>query len=140
MRTMRCKILALGLIPVAIMFGGLHNILMAQEEEILTGVIKAVQWHDEGDVIAAILVITTNEEDDEGKLTTYVDEYKILDDRIGQQLFKYDGETVEVAGVFLEEDDGIIYLKVKSYRIIESEEEDPEEEYPNEDEIEEPPQ
>jgi hypothetical protein len=116
----------------------------AQEEEILTGVVKAVQWHDEGEVIAAVFVITSNEEDEEGKLTTYIDEYLILDDRVGQQLFMYDGETVEVSGIFLEEDDGTILLKVKSYRIIESDEEeineeDPIEDYPNEDELEEPP-
>jgi len=140
MSTIRCKKYYFLLIPVVILLNGLYNSSQAQEEEIFTGAIKAVQWHDEGDVMAAVLVITTNEEDDEGQLTTYIDEYKILNDRIGQQLFKYDGESVEVSGVFLEENDGTIYLKVKSYRIIESEEESPEEEYPDEDEIGEPPQ
>ena len=140
MRSMRRYILNFVLIPVAILLGGLYTILLAQEEEILTGAIKAVQWRDESDVIAAAQVITTDEEDEEGKLTTYVEEYKIMNDRIGEQLYKYDGETVEVTGVFLEHDDGSIYLKVKSYRIIESGEEEPDEEYPDEEEIEEPPQ
>jgi hypothetical protein len=118
---------------------------VAQEEEIFIGVVKAVQWLDEGEVIAAVLVITTDEEDEEGKLSTYIDEYQILDDRMGKKLFELDGETVEVTAIFLEEDDGKILLKVNSYRLIESNneennEEDSDEEYPNEDELEEPPQ
>jgi hypothetical protein len=148
MKAIKCNVLTVALANVVILFIGLCNNALAQEEEILTGVVKAVQWHDDGDVIAAVLVVTTDDEDEEGKLTTYIDEYSILDDRIGQQLFKYDGESVEVEGKFLEDDDGVIFLKIISYRIIESEEElyeensgeeDPNEEYPNEDELEEPP-
>ena len=144
MKTIECKVLTIFLVNVAILFGGMCNNALAQEEEILIGVVKAIQWLDEGEVIAAVLVITSDEEDEEGKLATYIDEYQILDDRIGKELFELDGETVEVTCIFLEEDDGTILVKVKSYRIIESNneevnKEDPSAEYPNEDELEEPP-
>lgn len=121
------------------------NNIFAQDEEILTGVVKATDWQG-GEVIAASLVITSDEEDEEGKLTTYIDEYQIIDDQMGKELFELDGEPVVVKGVFLEEDDGIILLKVRSYKLVDSnnendseEDEDPNDDYPEEEEPEEPP-
>jgi hypothetical protein len=97
---------------------------LAQEEENLVGVVKAVQWQDESKVIAAVLVVTTDEEDEEGKLSTYIDEYQIMDNRLGKELFEMDGETVKVSGIFVEKDDDTILLQVKSYEIIEAEQEE----------------
>ena len=94
-------------------------------------------------MIAANLVIITEVENDNGKFTTYIDEFKLLDDKKSKELFKLNGETVEVHGVFVEEDDGTVYLQVKSYKLIKSKdeeinEEDPNVEHPNGDESEEP--
>jgi len=89
--------------------------VMAQEEETFTGTIKAVSWNDEEEVIAVVLVVVTEEEDDEGNITSYTDEFPIVNDVMGKQLFKLDGQTVDVTGVFLEDEDGTVSLKVTSY-------------------------
>jgi hypothetical protein len=113
---------------------------LAQEEENLVGVVKAVQWQDESKVIAAVLVVTTEEEDEEGNLTTYIDEYRIMDNLKGKELFELDGETVKVSGSFVEKDDGTILLKVKSYVIIENNQDELIEEDLDEDNTEEEPE
>ena len=117
----------------------LLNYGSAQDKELLTGIVKATEWQD-NKVTAALLVITTDEENEEGKLTTYIDQYMILDNQIGKQLFKLNGKKVEVSAVFLEEDNGTVHLKVNSYRILNSDEEILEEEDIDEEELEEPPQ
>jgi hypothetical protein len=128
------------LISFLIILGWSSLSLLAQEGEILTGVVKAVQWLDEEEVIAAVLVVTSNDEDEEGKLTTYIDEYNILDDPVGKELYELDGETVIVKGTFIEKNDGTVLLKVISYKILDLEsEEDSDEEFPEDEDIEEPP-
>jgi hypothetical protein len=116
----------------------LPGLALAQEEEELIGVVKATEWEDD-EVVSAVLMVTSEVEDEEGEVSTYIDEYMILDDRTGKELFKLNGKTVEVNAVFLEEDDGTVYLKVNSYLVIDANEEDPGEEDYDEEEIEEPP-
>ena len=111
---------------------GLTTNLVAQEEEIITGTVKANKWNDAEEVISAVLEVVTEDEDDEGKIITYLEEYSIEDNTVGRRLIQLDGETVEVVCKIIENDDGSIYLKVKSFNIIELEEEEPEADEPDE--------
>ncbi len=115
-----------------------YHFALAQEEEQLIGVVKATEWEDD-EVVSAVLVITSEVEDEEGEISTYIDEFTILDSKIGKELFRLNGRTVEVSAVFLEEDDGTVYLQVNSYLVIDAKEEDPGEEDYDDEETEEPP-
>jgi len=115
-----------------------YHFTLAQDEEKLIGVVKATEWEDD-EVVSAVLVITSEVEDEEGELSTYIDEFTILDNKTGKELFRLNGRTVEVSAVFLEEDDGTVYLQVNSYLVIDANEEDPGEEDYDDEETEEPP-
>lgn len=123
MKTIKRNVLRGFLITLVVLLSILAKDSVAQEEEILTGLVKAVNWKKSGEVTAAVLVVISNEEDDKGNITTYKEKYLIEDDITGRELFETIGETVEVKGEIHEFEDGAISLKVISYVLIESEEE-----------------
>lgn len=138
MKTFKMNLLFFILFATLIILVLLPANSQAQDEEQIIGVVKATDWQDDK-VVSAALLITSEEEDEEGQASTYVEEYPILDNKTGKELFKLDGQTVEVSAVFLEEDDGTIYLKVNSYRLLDNKNQDPGDEDIDEEEIEEPP-
>ena len=105
------------------LISGMAMNVLSDEEVTLTGVVQATNWENEK-VIEALLVVTYEEENDEGEVTTYTEDYIIIDDEIGQQLFEHDGETVEVVGIVEEDDNDILYIYVKSFQVINDEEEE----------------
>ena len=106
--------------------------LFAQDEEIFIGLVRSTEWNDAGGVTAAVLKVESEDVDEDGKTITYTEEFVINNDFNGKQLFELDGETVEVTCNIIENDDGLVYLKVISFNLVESDEEDFEEEEPEE--------
>jgi hypothetical protein len=105
--------------------------LIAQDDETITGMIKGNDWDDDGNVIGAALVFDIEEEDEQGDIEILTTEYLIKDDDMGKQLYEFDGKTVEVIGVVSEDDEGVVFLKVKSFILVdkgndEAEDEEPE--------------
>jgi len=119
-------------ITLAILLSIFTERSLAQEQVTLFGFVKAIDWNDDGDVIAVALVYDIQEENDEGDIETYTVEYLIEDDNIGGKLLEHDGETVEVTGNLSEDEAGSYYLKVKSFKLITNEDEDSPEENPEE--------
>ena len=106
--------------------------LMAQDTENLTGIVKAVEWDDDGNVIGAALVMDVEEENEDGDVEVISVEYLIKDNAVGKKLFANEGKAVEVSAVVSEDDEGIFYINVKSFKVLEKNEPDSEVEEPDE--------
>jgi hypothetical protein len=106
--------------------------LIAQDEETYTGVVKGVEWDDDGNTIAAVLVFDFEEENELGDIETITIEYIIEDDDMGKQLYELVGKTVEVIGVLSEDDEGQNLLKVESFTLINMNDDETEVEEPEE--------
>lgn len=102
----------------------------AQEDEDYLAKVKATEYDEDYNVINAVLLVEFEEEDDEGNINTFEEQYKIEVDKIGKKLLELDGATIKFTGTFIENDDGSVAVKVKSFNIInaaeQSEEDEPE--------------
>jgi hypothetical protein len=120
MKILKKNTLIVFIINVTILMSVMTGRSQAQWEEIIIGNVKATQWSTDDGVLAAVLLVSGEEENYEGDVITHIDEYVILDTNTGKELFELDGEIVEVKCIFLEANGGIIYLKINSYSLIES--------------------
>ncbi len=106
--------------------------LMAQDVETYTGMVKGIDWDDDGNVLSAALVFDLEEEDEDGNIETLSVEFLIEDDAIGKQLYELDGRAVEVVGEVSEDDEGVVSIKVKSFKIVAFDDEESSDDEPEE--------
>ena len=77
------------------------------KERTIIGYVTATDW-DLDDVVSEVSIETDS------------DDYVVEDSGLGKELFDLLGEEVEVAGTVTEDGDGIKYIRVISYKLIES--------------------
>ncbi len=93
-----------------------------QSEKTITGVISAIEWDDNDNVIGIAISVTVESEDD-----TEVVDYIIGDTEKGKELFNYIDKKVKAVGTVKTDEDGNLWIDVNKYTIISSEEESEEE-------------
>jgi len=101
--------------------------LFAQDYDEYYAFVRATEYDENNNVVNAVLIVEYEEEDDEGDVNVYKEEYNIEKDTIGKKLFEMDGCTIKFTGIFTEKEDGSAFVKVESFSIIntdEGEEED----------------
>jgi hypothetical protein len=103
---------------------GIIKSSFTQEIIILKGTIEVIKMFDEEEIDYAVLKVISSVTDDEGKISTSIEEYPIEDNAVGKRLYKLDGETVEVTGSIFEDNYGPVWLSVKSFKVIKQEEDE----------------
>jgi len=81
---------------------------MGEDEATITGYVSATDWGPDDDVTAV-------------RIETENDEYDVIDDDIGEELYNLLDCEVEVTGVIQEEKDGTKSIAVTSYEVISEE-------------------
>jgi hypothetical protein len=92
------------------------------KEVTIRGFVSADDWDGRKRVIA--ISITTDDED-----------YRVELDKVGEELFDYLDEDVEVTGTVRQEKDGHRYIRVSHYEVLEEETYESEYGSPDEDDI-----
>jgi uncharacterized membrane protein YcgQ (UPF0703/DUF1980 family) len=96
-----------------------------QKEETITGYIVPSEWDNEDNVVA--ISISTDDDD-----------YVVELNKLGEELFDFIDEDVEVTGIVREDKDGTKRVRVISYEVLEDTDdeydEDEDFDYDNEDE------
>lgn len=95
------------------------------KEETIVGYVVPNEWDNEDNVVAI-------------SISTEDDEYVVELNKLGEELFDFLDEDVEVTGVIRDDKDGTKRIRVTGYEVLEDVEEDYEEDedfnYDNEDE------
>ena len=78
------------------------------KEVSIKGFVSADEWDGRKNVIA--ISITTDDED-----------YRVELDKVGEELFDYLDEDVEVTGTIRQEKNGTTYIRVTHYEVLEEE-------------------
>ena len=79
--------------------------VFAADEVTVTGTVYATAWDDNGDVIAAVLACSG-------------EEFIIVDNASGKELFKLNYEDVRASGVIGQDSEGNRTLTVSSYEVL----------------------
>lgn len=77
-----------------------------EDEGTIIGTVYAVGWDDNGDVTAATIMSSGGEE------------YAIVDNAIGRNLFSLDNKVVKVSGVVSEDSEGNKRFTVTNYEVM----------------------
>ncbi|MEJ2723711.1 MAG: hypothetical protein P8175_03525 [Deltaproteobacteria bacterium] len=93
-------------------FRGRKLVVMRKEKPgkavTIRGFVSADEWDGRKNVIA--ISITTDDED-----------YRVELDKVGEELFDYLDEDVEVTGTIRQEKNGTKYIRVSNYEVLEEE-------------------
>ena len=96
---------AIGVLCALILFSMLYpTCVVAAEQVTITGTVYAVDWDDKGNAIAAII-------------SGMGGEYQIIDNAVGNELFKLNNKFVKATGVLGEDSEGNHTIAVTKYEI-----------------------
>lgn len=95
-----------GVCALVLLFGVCATNVLAANEVTITGTVYAAAWDDKENVTAATIVAWMGEE------------YAIVSNAIGQQLFKLDSRDVKATGVVGEDSEGNKTITVTKYEIV----------------------
>jgi hypothetical protein len=95
------------------------------KEVTITGFVAADEWDERDNVIA--IAISTEDED-----------YRVELNKLGEELFDFMDEDVEVTGTIREDKDGTKYINVTNYEVLEDQEYEEEEGFSGDDDYDDP--
>jgi ABC-type transport system substrate-binding protein len=98
--------LILGVCALVLLSGVCATNMFAANEVTITGTVYAAAWDDNENVTAATIVAWMGEE------------YAIVNNAIGQQLFKLDSKDVKATGVVGEDSEGNKTITVTKYETV----------------------
>lgn len=90
----------------------------AQDDTTLTGIVQAVDWNENDEVIAVSVVVTDTEMNADGEEEAYNIEYFVENDENGQNLLTLVGQQVKVTGEIKMDEDGNYSIHIKKYQVI----------------------
>jgi len=88
------------------------------EEITITGTVTPVEW-DEDDNVTAVAISVVIESEDESVDEVETEEYRVVNDEIGQKLLKLEGQTVEATGKIETDEEENKLIHVSSFKVIE---------------------
>ena len=92
-----------------------------KKEVKISGIIQASDWDEDGNVIAVVISVEQEVESEE-ELMIVTDEYLVFNDETGEKLLELAGESVEVTGQVVTDEDGFKTIYVKKFKVIVEEE------------------
>lgn len=98
--------LILGLCALVFLSGVCATNVLGADEVTITGTVYAAAWDENENVTAATIVAWTGEE------------YAIVNNAIGQQLFKLDSKDVKATGIVGEDSEGNKTITISKYEVI----------------------
>jgi hypothetical protein len=96
--------LILGLCALVFLSGVCATNVLGADEATVTGAVYATDWDDNGNVVGAVIVASG-------------EEYAIVNNAIGQQLFKLNAKDVKATGVVGEDSEGNKTITVTKYEV-----------------------
>lgn len=92
------------------------------DEETMVGTVVVLEKNEE-DLVTAVGINVTVEVEEEQGFYEINEIYRIENNEIGQELLKLIGETIQVTGITTVSEDGENRINIKSYIILEDEDE-----------------
>jgi hypothetical protein len=91
--------------------------LSVQDEKTLNGIVQAVDWNEDDEVIAVSIVVSDTEMNADGEEEEYNIEYFVQNDDTGQQLLALVGHQVEVTGEIEMDEDGNYTIHINKFKV-----------------------
>ena len=91
------------------------------DEATIKGVVNAAGWDENDNIIAVSISVVLENDDDEELPQEAIEEYYVTKNDKANELIAMVGKTVLATGSVAEDEDGVKFITVKSFKIVEDE-------------------
>ncbi len=90
---------------------------LAEEKVTIAGVVQAVDWDENDEVIAVSITVTETQLNEDGEEEEYTVEYYVDNDEMGQRLLELVGRKISATGIVSMDEDDNYTIHVEKYKV-----------------------